>query len=175
MAVAETHQEAASSHISDSEKTKAVHRFPDNRTLVVTNQRLLRINDWENREQDIQSVESIRIPSISGVKVTSYGPESVDADKLENAAVLGFVALIALFLPVVISSLPQEVSLLSVIAGLGSGIIGALQVLDAYDTDDGHITMNIYTDSEKTDFSVRLPPSKAGFASKLSETVANGQ
>jgi hypothetical protein len=175
MAVAETHQEAASSHISDSEKTKAVHRISDNRTLVVTNQRLLKINDWEKREQDIQSVESIRIPSISGVEVTSYGPEGVDTDKLGNAAVLGFVALIGLFLPVAISSLPELVSLLSVLAGLVAGIIGALQVLEAYDTDDGYITINVYTDSKKTDFSVRLPPSKAGFASKLSETVANGQ
>jgi len=176
MAIAESHREAVSTHTGGSEQIKSAYRETDSKTIVLTDQRLLVINDRSETNRDTQSIKSIFLSSIDSVKITSRGPEDVDTDKLVNAAVLGLAALGTLVVVAGISDSLSQIQIISVIgAGILMGAFAADQYHSAHQTDEGHIEIDIYTTDSLSNNSVKLPTDKQSFAYELSKTVADNR
>lgn len=174
MAIAESHREVASTHTGESEQIKTAYRETDSDTLVLTDQRLLFIEDQSETKRETQSIESIFLSSIDSVEVTSLGPEDIDTDKLVNAAVFGFGAMGSLVMLVGFFDSLSPIQIMAIIGvGILLGTLAVDQYYDAHQTDEGHIEIDIHTTNSLSNTSVKLPLDKQSFASELNKTVAN--
>lgn len=170
--IPKSHKEALAPTVADRESVQAVYTWPmedspKSKTVAVTDRRFFRISKGETQDsgREFEIIETIPLEKISRAKMEVWGEEPPD---LEEAILGAIMAVLAV--PVFLWGIdqPEPMNQVGAIGALILFIVGILIVANAYDTEDGSVTLRLRT-TDGENRSVRFPQDQKNFA----ETVVN--
>ncbi|WP_255168495.1 hypothetical protein [Natrononativus amylolyticus] len=162
------HQETIRAHIADGE-TAIDACTTEQETYLVTARRLL-VLTHSDRGNETTTVESTFFDAIGGIEIhhrRSSGPD-------ELSLVFGILALIVGLLSLaLLGRVDGGEAAIIVLFGLGGAVIGILAILDAYDTDEGSVSVDLLTTEGDSVRNFTLHEDYLEFAETISKTAAD--
>ncbi|AFZ71433.1 PH domain-containing protein [Natronobacterium gregoryi] len=137
---------------------------------VLTNRQLISLKTT-GRDNSKTTVNSVYLDQVSRAKIEHQKTPDVDQERLAYGIVSLFLAIISFALIGQFDSNIVEVTL--VMVGVCVGLVGIALFIEAYDTPDDSVYIELQTPDGEPVWKRRLGGNQLEFAEKLSRTVSN--
>lgn len=167
MSLTEKQEKVLKGHLAKGEKIRNATADED-RALAVTDRRIIELEEWESQNRDKRRVRCTLLTGdrVIGTNVDHKGSRDFDKDGLLLGGGLSVAGILG-----IVWAVDGESLIITVGAALAA-LIGIAVLVDAFNTDDGGITVTVKT-TEGDDKQVILAEGDAKIARSISESVGS--